>query len=125
MSRRALLTAGFLLTARLPAGTPLRAEAPQGTNESRLPSLGSESAPLPAGAGKNLALASCSVCHSTEMLRQQRLSRSQWTAELNKMIGWGARVAPQDKAVLLDYLAKRFGPANSRFRPLLSPPSGE
>jgi hypothetical protein len=59
------------------------------------------------------------------MLRQQRLSRSQWTAELNKMIGWGARVAPQDKAVLLDYLAKRFGPANSRFRPLLSPPSGE
>ncbi len=41
------------------------------------------------------------------------------------MIGWGARVAPQDKAVLLGYLVKRFGPANNRFRPLLSPPSAE
>jgi hypothetical protein len=46
----------------------------------------------------------CLVCHDDGLILQQRLTRAQWDRELNKMIEWGARVAPEDRAALLDYL---------------------
>jgi DMSO/TMAO reductase YedYZ molybdopterin-dependent catalytic subunit len=53
---------------------------------------------------------SCLVCHGDDVIGQQRLTRPQWDAEINKMTGWGARVPDQDRSALLDYLAARFGP---------------
>ena len=53
---------------------------------------------------------SCLVCHDEDVIRQQRLTRQQWDAEINKMVGWGAKVSDQDRSVLLDYLAGRYGP---------------
>ena len=53
---------------------------------------------------------SCLVCHGDDVIGQQRLTRAQWDAEINKMTGWGAKVADQDRSALLDYLAARFGP---------------
>ena len=44
------------------------------------------------------------------MIQQQRLTRPQWDAEINKMVGWGAKVSDQDRSALLDYFAGRFGP---------------
>jgi DMSO/TMAO reductase YedYZ molybdopterin-dependent catalytic subunit len=52
----------------------------------------------------------CLTCHQDDVIRQQRLTRAQWDAELTKMIGWGARVSDQDRGVLLEYLAANFGP---------------
>jgi DMSO/TMAO reductase YedYZ molybdopterin-dependent catalytic subunit len=52
----------------------------------------------------------CLICHQDDVIRQQRLTRAQWDAELTKMIGWGARVNDQDRALLLDYLATELGP---------------
>jgi hypothetical protein len=52
----------------------------------------------------------CRACHQDDVIRQQRLTRTQWDAEINKMVGWGARVADQDRSTLLDYLAAAFGP---------------
>jgi len=52
------------------------------------------------------------------MARQQRLTEKQWTAEVEKMIRWGAEVSPQDKAALTGYLFSHFGPDNDAFRPL-------
>jgi DMSO/TMAO reductase YedYZ molybdopterin-dependent catalytic subunit len=54
--------------------------------------------------------AGCVVCHDDDVIRQQRLTRAQWDAELNKMIGWGARVNDEDRSRLLDYLFTNFGP---------------
>jgi DMSO/TMAO reductase YedYZ molybdopterin-dependent catalytic subunit len=51
----------------------------------------------------------CLVCHDADVIRQQRLTRAQWEAEMNKMIGWGARVRDEDRVRLLDYLSSNFG----------------
>lgn len=53
---------------------------------------------------------SCLACHDDDVISQQRLTRAQWDAEINKMVGWGAKVPDQERSVLLDYLAGRFGP---------------
>jgi DMSO/TMAO reductase YedYZ molybdopterin-dependent catalytic subunit len=49
---------------------------------------------------------SCLVCHEEDVIRQQRLTRAQWSRELDKMVGWGARVRPEDRETLLDYLIR-------------------
>jgi hypothetical protein len=46
----------------------------------------------------------CLTCHDDDLILQQRLTRSQWDRELNKMIGWGARVGPEEREVFLNYL---------------------
>ena len=51
----------------------------------------------------------CLACHQDDVIRQQRLTRAQWDRELNKMIGWGARVQPEDREILLDYLTRLQG----------------
>jgi len=52
----------------------------------------------------------CVACHDEDVVRQQRLTRAQWDGEINKMIGWGARVRDEDRNVLLDYLVGNYGP---------------
>jgi len=52
----------------------------------------------------------CVVCHDADVIRQQRLTRAQWDLEVNKMIGWGAKVKDEDRGRLLDYLFSNFGP---------------
>src|SRR5437868_14686075 len=52
---------------------------------------------------------SCSPCHSLRLVDSQRLSRTAWTKELDKMIGWGA-VVP-DRQLLLDYLSSEYSEA--------------
>jgi len=53
---------------------------------------------------------SCLACHDEDVIQQQRLTRPQWDAEINKMVGWGAKVPDQDRNALLDYVAGRYGP---------------
>jgi hypothetical protein len=91
--------------------------------DAKLPVLGTKFHSLPAGHGKSLAEGSCFRCHSADMLVQQRLTEKQWTAEVDKMIRWGAVVKDRDKPVLLAYLAKHFGPEN-KFTPIRTRPSG-
>jgi hypothetical protein len=38
------------------------------------------------------------------MIGQQRLTRAQWDREINKMTGWGASVAPEERESFLNYL---------------------
>jgi sulfite oxidase len=54
--------------------------------------------------------ASCLACHDEDVIQQQRLTQEQWNAEINKMVGWGAKVSDQDRRELLNYLVGRFGP---------------
>ncbi|MBI2689282.1 MAG: molybdopterin-dependent oxidoreductase [Acidobacteria bacterium] len=50
----------------------------------------------------------CLGCHGEEAISQQRLSRTQWEREIEKMQRWGARVTPDNKEALVDYLSKRY-----------------
>ena len=81
-----------------------------------LPQLGTKFKPLPKGDGRKTVEAACLPCHSADMLAQQRLTEKQWTAGVDKMIRWGAVVADADKAKMILYLSKNFGPEN-KFTP--------
>jgi DMSO/TMAO reductase YedYZ molybdopterin-dependent catalytic subunit len=52
---------------------------------------------------------SCMTCHGAEVVQQQRLTRDQWNREIDKMVGWGAQVKPEDRAAILDFLVNNFG----------------
>lgn len=52
---------------------------------------------------------SCLTCHTLEPIEQQRLTRAQWEKEVEKMQRWGAKVRPELKEVLIDFLANRYG----------------
>jgi cytochrome c2 len=81
-----------------------------------LPMLGTHFKTLPAGKGRAEVEAACYACHSADLLAQQRLTEKQWTAATDKMIRWGAVVKDDDKAVIIAYLVKHFGPEN-KFTP--------
>jgi mono/diheme cytochrome c family protein len=52
---------------------------------------------------------SCQMCHSAEMLEQQRLTPAQWAANVKKMQGWGAPLEGDDLPLVTAYLAKHQG----------------
>jgi cytochrome c1 len=97
--------------------------AKRASYDANLPILGTKFHSLPAGKGKQLAEASCFPCHSADMLVQQRLNEKQWTAEVDKMIRWGALVKDSDKPAMIVYLSKSFGPSN-KFTPVKTRPVG-
>ncbi|HKD05097.1 MAG TPA: hypothetical protein VKB79_04265 [Bryobacteraceae bacterium] len=51
----------------------------------------------------------CVQCHSLRIVHSQRLSKTAWTKEVDKMIGWGAPV--RDRQLLIDYLSEEFSDA--------------
>lgn len=65
---------------------------------------------LPEGPGRAPIIARCSICHETDLIAQQRLSRAGWGRELDKMVRWGAVVETQEREAMLDYLAAHFAP---------------
>lgn len=81
-----------------------------------LPMAGTQFKPLPPGPGKAEVEAACYQCHAADLLVQQRLNEKQWTASVEKMIRWGAKVPPASKQPIIDYLSRHFGPKN-RFNP--------
>ena len=87
-----------------------------------LPLVGTQLGELPAGPMKAVADQACLRCHSADMVRQQRLTEKQWTAEITKMAGWGAAVPEDQKAALIAYLVEHFGPDNDRFQPVVARP---
>ncbi len=64
------------------------------------------------------ATASCLECHEARIILQQRLGKTAWTKEVDKMIKWGAVVDPADRDSLIDYLSINFAPD----RPAYDPP---
>lgn len=59
---------------------------------------------------EGLLLARCSVCHSTDLIRQQRVDRGHWQATVEKMQRWGAELSDDDAAFLIDYFSARYHP---------------
>jgi sulfite oxidase len=54
--------------------------------------------------------AACMTCHDEGMMVQQRITRAQWDRELNKMSGWGAKIKPEEREGILQYLSDHFKP---------------
>jgi len=66
--------------------------------------------PTPTLDGATLLETRCSVCHSPDRAKQSRLTKDQWDQLVAIMIGHGAQLTDAEKAVLVDYLAKTYGP---------------
>jgi len=68
---------------------------------------------------EGLILARCSVCHSADLIVQQRLPRVRWEATLEKMKHWGAEISGDEADLLVRYLSARYHPgAPDRVPPL-------
>lgn len=50
----------------------------------------------------------CVMCHSVEIAVQQRLGPRGWSETLDRMITYGAPIAPADKEQLMAYLLRHF-----------------
>jgi cytochrome c5 len=61
--------------------------------------------PDTANAASRLLDARCTVCHATDLIAAQRLDADGWRRELAKMIGWGAVLAADEQALLVEHLA--------------------
>jgi cytochrome c oxidase cbb3-type subunit 3 len=68
---------------------------------------------------EGLILARCSVCHSADLITQQRLPRERWEATVDKMKHWGAEISQDEQILLVRYLSARYHPgAPDRLPPL-------
>ena len=66
-----------------------------------------------------LILARCSVCHSPDLITQQRLPPARWEAIVDKMKHWGAEISQEEQILLVRYLSARYHPgAPDRLPPL-------
>lgn len=65
---------------------------------------------LPDGKGKDAIENTCTECHSLERVKAQRLDEDGWNAIMREMMESGASINPGDIKVIVDYLAKNFGP---------------
>ena len=66
---------------------------------------------LTPGPGMEKTAAGCGICHSTDYINMQpKMSKAQWTAEVNKMIKvMGAPINEEDAKTIIEYLATNYG----------------
>ena len=65
--------------------------------------------------GVDTVEANCSGCHSLDYIRINApfMNRQTWTASVNKMVQmFGAPIASNDAATIIDYLTANYGPPN-------------
>ncbi|MBV9305176.1 MAG: helix-hairpin-helix domain-containing protein [Acidobacteriaceae bacterium] len=65
---------------------------------------------LPEGKGKDAVENTCTDCHSLQRITSQRLNEEGWNGIVREMIENGASINPDDVKVIVNYLAKNFGP---------------
>lgn len=49
----------------------------------------------------------CLLCHEADLSYQQRLSRTGWNREVDKMVRWGAVVEEKEREPLIEFLLNR------------------
>ncbi|WP_447983713.1 hypothetical protein [Nitrospira sp. Nam74] len=59
---------------------------------------------------ERLLAARCTVCHSIDLIAQQRLDHEHWGAIVKKMSSWGAQISESEQEALVAYLASRYHP---------------
>jgi cytochrome c5 len=106
---------GLAVVTLIAAGLVLMAVLVACGSSSSQPTQGPSSATVsPAGAstqdGATLLETRCSTCHSADRAKQAKKTHDQWDQTVTRMIGKGAQLTAAEKTVLVDYLAKTYGP---------------
>jgi mono/diheme cytochrome c family protein len=69
-------------------------------------------AELPDGANRALVTTQCSACHDLQPLFDAAgISRDDWNGALEEMTSYGLKVSPEERAMILEYLATYLGPS--------------
>jgi mono/diheme cytochrome c family protein len=64
--------------------------------------------------GKELYEEVCSYCHELERVSRQSLTKEEWRGLIKGMVDEGAPVTDEEFGMIVDYLAKHFGPKGLR-----------
>jgi len=62
-------------------------------------------ATLPVGPNRELVEAVCGSCHDIEMVAINGRSEERWRLTIDEMAGYGMRISPGDRDLILRYLA--------------------
>lgn len=60
--------------------------------------------------GATLLEQRCSVCHPSAIPKSKQKTPEQWDATVTRMMGHGAKLTPEEKQILVDYLSKTYKP---------------
>lgn len=60
--------------------------------------------------GKDLIDSICFWCHEPELMRPKRLDKDEWSELIRPMVYEGAPVTDDEFEMIVEYLAKTFGP---------------
>jgi len=71
--------------------------------------LAQHHAPVPEGAGKQILLNICTMCHDLGRIRLGRRSPEEWEETLVSMLNEGAPLSEEQFPVIHAYLSKNFG----------------
>jgi mono/diheme cytochrome c family protein len=73
---------------------------------------------LPPGPNQDLVAHTCGLCHGLgQVLDGQGATRADWSSIIQEMISYGADIAPDDQAKILDYLSSTLGPDSDAAAP--------
>jgi mono/diheme cytochrome c family protein len=61
---------------------------------------------------RQLFLDTCTACHSLQRVREQRFTKEDWRSVTAGMISEGAALTDEEIALIVEYLARNFGPDN-------------
>jgi hypothetical protein len=64
--------------------------------------------PIAPTSASDLIKSRCLLCHDTALISQQRLTEAGWRREVDRMIAWGAPVAPGEREALIAELARLY-----------------
>ena len=73
------------------------------------PLPGANAGTLPAEAGREILMSSCTNCHAVEMVRMTTKTEAAWLETIDRMVSNGAKITSGDKATLAKYATANFG----------------
>ena len=68
-----------------------------------------EAQDLPDGAGKDLVMNVCTVCHDVMRIVSKRKTKEEWNDIVDQMATKGAKASDEEFDTIVNYLAKNFG----------------
>jgi hypothetical protein len=117
MARWLACIAGLLVAGILTADPPAGSQPAQAASAAAQADEPDEDSPevLPEGEGRDETFYTCVGCHSTMLIRRQGMTAAQWSTTLDFMTERHGmpKIDEPDRTLVLNYLARTFGPKPS------------
>lgn len=85
----------------------------------------SSAAALPPGPGRNVVISKCSSCHAMALVQAERHDADGWDETVDKMVDRGLMISDPDRAQVVAYLTKIYGPTAKAATALTTKPAAK